>query len=286
VHTLPSSVQLVPSATWLGWQVPLPSQVSGWSQSKLALEPQLVPVALKPSAAQVVWAPSQVSATSHCPAAARQTAPALPASCTHAGEPTVPLHESVVHGLPSFVHAVPVARTVSAGQLALVPVQVSALSHSLTAARQTVLDGWKASAGHVVLVPVHVSATSQGPADARHTAPALPALCTHAGAPTVPLHRSVVHTLPSSVQLVPAALTVSVGQLELAGASAMSWLILAFVDVFGPVAPTAACDASALSEAASLEPFEVSAWNRSVMPAGAPIATLSSRPKQATSIVL
>ena len=102
----------------------------------------------------------------------------------------------------------------------------------------------------------------------------------------MPLHRSVVHTLPSSVQLVPAALTVSVEQLELAGASAMSWLILAFVDVFGPVAPTAACDASALSEAASLEPFEVSAWNRSVMPAGAPIATLSSRPKQATSIVL
>jgi len=35
-----------------------------------------------------------------------------------------------------------------------------------------------------------------------------------------------------------------------------------------------------------LEPFDDSAWNRSVMPEGAPIAAPLVRPKQATSIVL
>src|SRR5882724_12485979 len=68
----------------------------------------------------------------------------------------------------------------------------------------------------------------------------------------------------------------------------MSWLMLAVfpVEAFCPVAPAAAWDASALSEAESLEPFEDSAWNRSVMPEGAPIAAPLERPKQATSIVL
>src|SRR5919198_1348416 len=97
----------------------------------------------------------------------------------------------------------------------------------------------KPSAGHALEVPVQVSATSHWPAEARHSVPALPAGCVHAGAPAVPLHTSVVHTLPSSAQLVPAALTVSEGQLELGGASAMSWLMLAVcdVDAFEPVAP-------------------------------------------------
>jgi len=91
-----------------------------------------------------------------------------------------------------------------------------------------------ASAGQTVLVPVQVSATSHPPTAARHTVPAFPAACVHAGAPTVPLHTSAVHTMPSSVQLVPAALTVSGGQLVLAGASAMSWPMLAVfpVDAF------------------------------------------------------
>ena len=40
-----------------------------------------------------------------------------------------------------------------------------------------------------------------------------------------------------------------------------------------------------LSEAV-VKPPEASAWNRSVMPDGAPIAEPSLRPKQATSIVL
>jgi len=141
----------------------------------------------------------------------------------------------------------------------------------------------KPSAGHAADVPVQVSATSHWPAESRHTVPALPAGCVHAGAPAVPLHTSVVHGLSSSVQLVPAGSTVSDPQLELGGASAMSWLRLAVceVDAFEPVTPGLACDASALSEAASTElvPLEVSTWNRSVMPDGAPTAKLSERPK-------
>src|SRR5213078_796235 len=41
---------------------------------------------------------------------------------------------------------------------------------------------------------------------------ALPAGCVHAGAPAVPLHTSVVQTLASSVQAVPAGCTASAGQ--------------------------------------------------------------------------
>src|SRR5437016_11923482 len=64
----------------------------------------------------------------------------------------------------------------------------------------------------------------------------------------------------------------------------MSWPMVAFVDAFDPVAPAVACGTSALSEAALLP--DASAWNRSVMPDGAPIAELLERPKAATSIVL
>src|SRR5207247_1475609 len=85
---------------------------------------------------QVVLVPVQVAARSQSPAAARQTAPALPAGCGQLV--LVPLHWSRVHGLPSSVHAVPAAFTapVSAGHVALVPVQVSGRSHSPAAARQ------------------------------------------------------------------------------------------------------------------------------------------------------
>ena len=94
----------------------------------------------------------------------------------------------------------------SAGHAPAVPVQVSATSHWPAEARHTVLEDANPSAGHVALVPVQFSATSQSPAAARHTVPAFPAGCVHAGAPTVPLHTSVVHGLASSVQPVPAAL--------------------------------------------------------------------------------
>src|SRR3989449_2676824 len=80
-------------------------------------------------------APGQVSATSHSFAAARHTAPALPAGCVHAA--LVPLHTSVVHALPSSVQVVPLALKTSVGQAVLVPSQVSATSHSPAAARHT-----------------------------------------------------------------------------------------------------------------------------------------------------
>src|SRR5207253_2239130 len=204
----------------------------------------------KPLAGQLVLVPVQVSAASQGPAAARHTVPAFPAGCVQVA--LVPLQMSRVHTLPSSVHAVPFALKASVGHAVLVPVQVSATSHSPAAARHTVPAlpagcvqvlvlpshrsrvqglvsavhavpaGCLASAGHVALVPVQVSAMSHPPAAARHTVPAFPAACVHAGAPTVPLHTSAVHTLPSSVQLVPAAFTVSGEQLALWGASAMS----------------------------------------------------------------
>jgi hypothetical protein len=119
----------------------------------------------------------------------------------------VPLQVSVVHALPSSVHAVPLVFFASLGQLPLVPEHVSATSHSPADARQTVLADRNlstgqsllapsqlsavsqapaearqtavlfASVGHVVDVPVQVSAMSQTPAAARQTAPALPAGC-------------------------------------------------------------------------------------------------------------
>src|SRR5438876_986814 len=89
---------------------------------------------------------------------------------------------SNVPALLSAVHAVPFALKVSVGQLVLVPVQRSAMSHA--------------------------------PATARHTVPAFPAGCVRVA--LVPLHTSMVHTLPSSVQVVPLALKTSVGQAVLA----------------------------------------------------------------------
>jgi hypothetical protein len=69
---------------------------------------------------------------------------------------------------------VPFGLNAFGGQLALLPVQCSATSHTPAAARHTVLDGLKPSGGHVLLLPLHVSATSQNwPAEAaRQTVPA------------------------------------------------------------------------------------------------------------------
>src|SRR5204862_47805 len=191
--------------------------------------------------------PVQVSARSHSLTAARHTAPAFPTGCVQAGESRVPLHTSVVQGLPSSVQADPADLTASAGQVVLDPVQVSARSHSLTVARHTVPAlpaGWwqrglsvlplhvsvvqtlpssvqadpaalTPLAAQVVLVPVQVSARSHSLVTARHTVPAFPAGCVQATEPTVPLHTSVVQTLPSSVHAVPAALTASAGQVAL-----------------------------------------------------------------------
>src|SRR2546427_5582664 len=93
-------------------------------------------VEAKPSAGHEVLVPVQVSATSHAPAAARHTVPALPARCWQRA--LLPSQVSVVHGLPSSVHAVPLVFLASTGHVLLVPLHVSARSHSSAAARHTV----------------------------------------------------------------------------------------------------------------------------------------------------
>src|SRR5437660_1471754 len=149
-----------------------PGQVSSTSHS-FAAGRQTAP-GLPGGCRQVVLAPSQVSVVQGSPSS-RQGAPALPAGCVHVA--LVPLHTSAVQGLPSSVQGVVLDLKRSVGQVALVPVQVSAMSHSFVAVRHTVLADRKPLAGQVVLVPVQVSATSHGPATARHVAPAFPAGC-------------------------------------------------------------------------------------------------------------
>src|SRR5207247_10930125 len=76
---------------------------------------------------------------------------------------------SVVQAWRSSVQLVPLAFKASAGQAVLVPVQVSARSHSPAAARQTVPAALRASAGQVALVPVQFSAASHRSTAARQT---------------------------------------------------------------------------------------------------------------------
>src|SRR6266516_2916396 len=128
----------------------LPEQVSATSQAP-AEGRQTVPAGLLASAGQAGLVPSQVSAGSQTPAEARQTVPAFPAGCWQAS--FVPSHVSLVHGMPSSVHAVPLGCLASAGQLAPLPGQSSATSHAPAAGRQTWVAGAKASAGQSLLTP-------------------------------------------------------------------------------------------------------------------------------------
>src|SRR2546421_625713 len=79
-------------------------------------------LALAEPSKPMITAPGQVSATSHSFAAARHTAPALPAGCWQVV--LVPLHLSSVQGLPSSGHAVP-ALPAGCWQAALVPLHWS-----------------------------------------------------------------------------------------------------------------------------------------------------------------
>src|SRR5207244_7895796 len=72
----------------------------------------------------------------------------------------------------------------------------------------------KPSAGQAELVPVHVSATSHSSAAARQIVPTLPAGCWHVT--FVPSQRSRVQGLVSAVQAVPLVFFVSAGQVVLA----------------------------------------------------------------------
>src|SRR5204863_3778080 len=126
------TVAALPAGCWQLVLVP-----SHWSRVQgLPSSVQAVPLAFRgPSAGHVELEPVQVSGRSHSPAAARQTAPPLPAGCWQLV--LVPLHWSRVQALPSSVQAVPLAfRGPSAGHVALEPVQVSGRAQSPAAARQ------------------------------------------------------------------------------------------------------------------------------------------------------
>src|SRR5438094_187673 len=111
----------------------MPSQLSETSQVPAAGRHTAVLLA---SGGQSALEPVQCSCGSHTPADARHSAPALPAGCWQAL--LVPSHWSTVQGLASLVHAVPDGCFASAGQLPLVPLQVSATSQTSAAARQVV----------------------------------------------------------------------------------------------------------------------------------------------------
>src|SRR5437773_2709804 len=117
------------------------------------------------SVGQSSCTPSQVSARSHTPAAARHTTVLLP-SAGHA--PLVPSQLSATSHTPAAGrHSTVAGWKVSAGQSALSPSQLSARSHGPAAARHTAV--LLASAGHAALVPVQVSAGSHTPAEVRHS---------------------------------------------------------------------------------------------------------------------
>src|SRR5207253_5428770 len=158
---------------------------------------QSVVAGRKVSAGQAVLVPSQVSAASQSAAAARHTAPALPAGCRQSSR--LPSHSSRLHGLPSSVQAVPLAFFASAGQSGPLPGQLSAVSHSPAAARQTTFEGWKSSAGQLLPTPSQVSTASQAPAEARQTVPA--GLLASAGhAVLVPVQVSATSQFPAGAR--------------------------------------------------------------------------------------
>jgi hypothetical protein len=83
-----------------GQSLVVPSQDSATSHAPTAARQTTV---FLPSGGQTPDAPVQASATSHSPAAGRHTAPAFAGACVHAPAE----HASLVHGLPSSLHGVP-----------------------------------------------------------------------------------------------------------------------------------------------------------------------------------
>src|SRR5439155_8587638 len=97
------------------------------------------------SAGQAADAPSQLSARSHAPAAARHSVPA--AWKPSAGQSLeTPSQLSATSQSPAAGRQTPVLFT-SAGQAADAPSQLSARSHAPAAARHSVPAAWKPSAG-------------------------------------------------------------------------------------------------------------------------------------------
>jgi hypothetical protein len=186
----------VPGATAGCWQVTfVPSH---WSTVQTLLsDVHAVPEGFFASVGQLADVPVHASAWSHSPFAVRQTVPALPAGCWHVT--FVPSQISRVQTLPSSVHDVPFVFFASVGQVADVPVQFSATSHSPVAARQ-VEPALPGGCWHVVLTPSQWSVVQGFPSSVQ-AVPLLPAACWQVV--LLPLHRSVVQGLPSSGHAVP-----------------------------------------------------------------------------------
>jgi hypothetical protein len=109
--------------------------VSARSQGEAAAR-QTVLAGWTVSGGQLLPTPSQLSAASQPPTAARHTAVLF----------------------------------ASAGQAAPEPLQCSTTSHTPAGARHCTLEGWKESGGQLLLTPSQLSATSQTPAEARQRA--------------------------------------------------------------------------------------------------------------------
>ncbi len=172
-----------------------PVQLSATSQAPAA-ERHAVPDGCFTSPGQRSLAPLQTSWRSHTSAAARQTVPdgsfasaghasltpsqrvghVAPAARRAADHRRTLLAVGGTHGPDAVAEVVRVATvdrgrqstkapdTLSAGQSAPVPVQLSATSQSPAAERHTVVLGSKVSAGHAGPLPVQASATSHTPA--------------------------------------------------------------------------------------------------------------------------
>lgn len=157
--------------------------------------PHTVVFGAKRSAGHAADVPSQLSATSHTPFAARHV-PLL--AKPSGGQSTLPAaHVSARSQGPALTRQVElVAARRSAGHAAESPLQTSVTSHGPAATRHAVELPRNTLAGQV-LAPPQVSATSQGPAAGRQTvlAGAAP-VAVHAGTPPLQRIVPVSHGLP------------------------------------------------------------------------------------------
>ena len=142
-HAPADARQVVVEGLYPSTQCPDPSQESVASQSPPFEVPVHEVVAeAKPSAGQAPDVPEQLSATSHAPADARQTVVDGLYPSTQFPDPS---QESVASQPPPLevpLHEVVAVANPSAGQLLVLPSQLSATSHWPADSRQVVVDGW------------------------------------------------------------------------------------------------------------------------------------------------
>src|SRR5213594_4106951 len=200
VHSVPASPQSVPAATWLGWQVPEPLQVSGESHWPAEGSPHAVPTDLNPLSWQAPEL-SQVSWLTHSVPASPQVVPAVTWLGWQVPEPLQVSGESHCpdEGSPQAVPELLNPLSWQAPELS----QVSWLTHSVPASPQSVPAatwlGWQ------VPEPLQVSGLSHCP-DEESPQPVPEALKPLSWqAPELSQVSWLTHSVPASPQLVPAA---------------------------------------------------------------------------------